>query len=69
MNIEMFLRYSFDPVIIGFYACCAYNPTEEIEINTENLEEKIRYIKETYPNSFIDNFWSGEEEIIAHAIY
>lgn len=69
MNTEEFLRNSYDPVLIGFYPSESDICAEEIEINTQNFNRTLKHIKQKYPNSFVDGFWSGSNQIIAHATY
>ena len=68
MNTEEFLKYSYDPVLIGFYKAEAKLPEEEIEINTTNFRKKLKYIKKKYPNSAITGFWCNNNRIIANAL-
>lgn len=69
MNTEEFLRNCYDPVLIGFYPSDSGICTEEIEISTQNFIRALKHIKQKYPNSFVDGFWSGNNQIIAHATY
>ena len=43
MDIESFLRNCYDPVTLGFYPPGSETYTEEIHINSNNINRQIKY--------------------------